>query len=80
MGVKISQVFLHVTCMLAHGDLAQTRRTGWLDQKGPRDPTPTGGTTVTEGCWVKESLSPVVASAPSGCSQTRVHMGRTNWT
>lgn len=45
MGVKISQVFLHVTCMLAHGDLAQTRRTGWLHQKGPRDPTPTGGTT-----------------------------------
>lgn len=45
MWVKISQVFLHVTCMLAHEDLAQTRRNGWLDQKRPRDPTPIGGTT-----------------------------------
>jgi hypothetical protein len=48
MGVKISLAFLHVTCMLAHGDSAQARHTGWLDQKGPRDPSPIGG---TAGNW-----------------------------
>lgn len=45
MGVKISQAFLHETHMLAPWGSAQAKHTGWLDQKGPRNPTPIGGTT-----------------------------------
>lgn len=39
VGTKISQVFLRVTHVSAHGNLAQAKDTDCMDQKGPRDPS-----------------------------------------
>lgn len=82
MGTKISQVFLQVTHVSAHGNLVQAKDTDCMDQKGPWDPS-----LLEEVMAVGEGglhsfgdTSPAGSLVPQWCSQIHVLMGSTNRT
>lgn len=78
VGTKISQVFLQVTHVSAHGNLAQAKDTDCVDQKGPRGPISMGGSACSWGrrftllwghiaCWV--ACAPVMFTDPRARGQ-----------
>lgn len=71
MGTKISQVFLQVTHVSAHGNLAQAKDTDCMDQKGPRGSISMGRRFALLwghiSCWV--ACAPVMFTDPRAHGQ-----------